>query len=114
MQHRPQVINVLHCLGIKAAPKATDPNESLSDLEKLFSSFLELLPSDNSNSRTAEPITPKTDSDLVSKLYLLSGVTYSTNKTLNLLAKEKIIHDFHFRKNIVLTEFENFCDKQKS
>ena len=114
MQHRPRVVNVLHSLGIKAAPKATDPNESLSDLEKLFSSFLELLPSDNSNSRTAEPITPKTDSDLVSKLYLLSGVTYSTNKTLNLLTKEKIIHDFHFRKNIVLTEFENFCDKQKS
>ena len=88
MQHRPRVVNVLHSLGIKAAPKATDPNESLSDLEKLFSSFLELLPSDNSNSRTAEPITPKTDSDLVSKLYLLSGVTYSTNKTLNLLAKK--------------------------
>ena len=64
-QHRPRVINVLHSLGIKAAPKAADPNESLSDLEKLFSSFLELLPSDNAGSRTADPVTPKNDSDLM-------------------------------------------------
>lgn len=51
--------------GIKAAPKAADPDESLSDLEKLFGSFLELLPSDNTGSRTADPVTPKNDSDLM-------------------------------------------------
>lgn len=51
--------------GIKAAPEAADPDESLSDLEKLFGSFLELLPSDNTGSRTADPVTPKNDSDLM-------------------------------------------------
>ena len=51
--------------GIKAAPEAADPNESLSDLEKLFGSFLELLPSDEASQHSAAPVTPKNDADLM-------------------------------------------------
>ena len=51
--------------GIKAAPEAADPDQSLSDLEKLFGSFLELLPSENDGNRTAEPVTPKNDTELM-------------------------------------------------
>ena len=51
--------------GIKAAPETADPNESLSDLEKLFGSFLELLPSENDGSRAAQPVAPKNDADLM-------------------------------------------------
>lgn len=38
--------------GIKATPEAADPNESLSDLEKLFGSFLELLPADEADRKS--------------------------------------------------------------
>ena len=51
--------------GIKAAPEAADPNEALSDLEKLFGSFLELLPSDEASQHSAAPVTPKNDADLM-------------------------------------------------
>lgn len=51
--------------GIKAAPEAADPNESLSDLEKLFGSFLELLPADEASQHSAAPVTPKNDADLM-------------------------------------------------
>ena len=51
--------------GIKAAPEAADPNESLSDLEKLFGSFLELPPSDVASQHSAAPVTPKNDADLM-------------------------------------------------
>lgn len=51
--------------GIKAAPEAADPNASLSDLEKLFGSFLELLPSDEASPRSAAPVTPNNDADLM-------------------------------------------------
>lgn len=51
--------------GIKATPEAADPNESLSDLEKLFGSFLELLPADEASQHSAAPVTPKNDADLM-------------------------------------------------
>ena len=51
--------------GIKAAPEAADPNESLSDLEKLFGSFLELLPADEASQHSAAPVTPTNDADLM-------------------------------------------------
>ena len=51
--------------GIKAAPEAADHNESLSDLEKLFGSFLELLPADEASQHSAAPVTPKNDADLM-------------------------------------------------
>lgn len=51
--------------GIKVAPEATDPNAALSDLEKLFGSFLELIPSENEGSRSAAPASPKNNSDLM-------------------------------------------------
>lgn len=55
----------LSVAGIKAAPEAADPNESLSDLEKLFGSFLELLPADEASQHSAAPVTPKNDADLM-------------------------------------------------
>ena len=55
----------LYVGGIKAAPEAADPNASLSDLQKLFGSFLELLPADEASQHSAAPVTPKNDADLM-------------------------------------------------